>query len=165
MTLVINGTLALPLLVKMGLADSGEVREDIVQRYRAMRNQLMRYLLKKLGENRFWNVDFDAVMFHVPYLKGVTNDEVKLSIRRNKESDSPHHYSVPNLASFVPFIGQANVDDLNKIAKVSISDRLRSMVRTASLIVPNEFSDEVQEIDEDKLVELRSIFIEILGRV
>lgn len=166
MTLVINGTLAGPLLRKLGLADAGEVRDDIVLRYReSMKHHLMGLLLTKLGETRFWNVDFALVEFHVPYLKGVSADEIKLSIRRNKESTSPHHYSVPNLESFIPFIGIQSVEEMNKIAKVSISDRLRSMVRTASLIVPNELSDEVQIIDEEKLVELRAIYIEILGRV
>jgi NhaP-type Na+/H+ or K+/H+ antiporter len=70
LTLLINGSLAGPLLIKLGLAESTAIRKRVVEHFRiAAKENVIHTLIKLLADPRFDHVDMTVIFHHVPILK------------------------------------------------------------------------------------------------
>jgi NhaP-type Na+/H+ or K+/H+ antiporter len=98
LTLVINGSTAGPLLKKLGLADSTEEREKIIEAYRAhLRSEQIDFCAKLLTSPRFKNIDFEFVLDHIPCLKDLTLDQLSDAVEKLKATTTSDNYSPPYL--------------------------------------------------------------------
>lgn len=105
LTLVINGTSAGPLLIKLGLADSTETRKKIVNAFRAgFKQHLILEFVSLLTQNRFRNVNFGLVKSHVPYLADMTKVQLVEAIERHKDTTASDEYQPPYLQGVLPYL-------------------------------------------------------------
>lgn len=105
LTLVINGTTAGPLLVKMGLADSTETRAKIVKAYSAgFRQHTVETFVRLLTEHRFRNVNFGLVKSHVPYLADMTKTHLVEAVEYHKDVTASDDYMPPYLHGVLPYL-------------------------------------------------------------
>jgi ankyrin repeat protein len=108
LTLVINGTLAGPLLVKLGLADSTPMRKRIVEHFRkAAKEKVLNKYIFLLTDPRFRNTtDFALIAHHVPILQDLTVDELQAAVEKNHANTNPNTYKEPRLTSVLPYLLQ-----------------------------------------------------------
>jgi len=117
LTLMINGTLAGPLLVKLGLAESTATREKIVGYfYQAAKDRVIYRFIRLLTDPRFRHVNFPTIAYHVPILRDLTWEELKNAVDRNKAEIPPDKYKPPNLCNVLPHLiekGKVNGNDID----------------------------------------------------
>lgn len=100
-----NGTFAGPLLRKLGLADSSDIRAKMIEAYRIhFRQQQIDDFVELLTLTRFSRVDFGLVKFHVPYLADLTLAQLIESIEKLKETTQQEKYRPPNVDRVVPYL-------------------------------------------------------------
>lgn len=105
LTLVINGITAGPFLRKLGLADTSEERMRIVKAYRLrFRSELIDEMVRLLCQNRFQQVNFALIKFHVPYLADLTKTQLMQAVDKHKSSTPPEEYVPPNLMRILPYV-------------------------------------------------------------
>mmetsp|Transcript_51975 Transcript_51975/g.155981 ORF Transcript_51975/g.155981 Transcript_51975/m.155981 type:complete len:801 (-) Transcript_51975:183-2585(-) len=104
LTLIINGSSCGPILEKLGLADTSASRKRIVVKAEeATRRRILDDFLNLMTDERFYFVDFALVRYHVPLLKDVTANDLKIALEENKESVHPNVYKSPNLEHVLPY--------------------------------------------------------------
>ena len=107
-TLLINGSLAGPLLIKLGLADSTPIRKRIVEHFRkAAKEKVLNKFIFLLTDPRFKNTtDFSLIAHHVPVLQDLTVEELQAAVEKNHANTDPNTYKEPNLANVLPYLLQ-----------------------------------------------------------
>lgn len=191
LTLVINGTLAGPILKKLGLADVGEARKKVVERYReVITSRMLCDLIQHLSHSRFSGVDYAVIKNHVSFFENVTPSQIRYAVKHNKEFTSLLNYKEPNLLSMKPFMSEEDFKDIVATSKINTGARLRAVVSMASiasmssearLAGMNDSSEgqndasclaksaeslrkfmETDVVNTEDAVELRKVFIELL---
>jgi len=105
LTLVINGSTAGPLLIKMGLSDSTNTRKKIVDAYQAgFKRQAIHDMVKLLSKRLFRNVNFALVKHHVPYLSDLTREQLCEAIIHQRDSTPEEDYKPPYLDRILPYL-------------------------------------------------------------
>lgn len=108
LTLIINGSSCGPILARLGLADTSASRKRIIKCAEdAMRRRVLDDFLNLMTDERFNFVDFALVRDHVPMLKDVTADDLRVALEANKESVHPKLYKSPNLQHVLPYFKDA----------------------------------------------------------
>lgn len=167
-TLLINGSLCGPILKKLGLADSTEMREKIVARYRDQaKDYLIKELIGLLTNPHYAKADFQIIQKHVPSLQGILTEDLKLAVKRHKADTPVQDYKKPNLSAFELTHGEDVVRELSALARVSSSAMLQGLVQRTTLSGQNlaktaENFEEEKINDEENLKELRKVFIDLL---
>jgi len=114
LTLVINGTLSGPLLIKLGLADSTDSRKRIVEcAEHSARQKVLDDFIHLMTDPRFFFIDFALVQHHCPILQNLTADELEEAVAQNKIKVHPNLYQTPNLEHVLPYIKES--DKLKKL--------------------------------------------------
>ena len=109
LTLVINGTLSGPLLVKLGLTRSSATRVKLLEDLnRNIRQHVMDEFVKLLAEFRFKDVDYSVIKAHAHsvdfLLQDMTLEELKAAVRRNS------HIASPNLDNVLPYFSKGDIE-------------------------------------------------------
>jgi len=105
MTLTINGTTAGPLLRKLGLADSTETREKIVQAYQVrFHASTIDVFVGLLTQQRFRHVNFALVKDHVPFIADMTKAQLMEAVEKYKDTTAPEDYQPPYLERVLPYL-------------------------------------------------------------
>jgi NhaP-type Na+/H+ or K+/H+ antiporter len=144
MTLVINGATAGPLLKWLGLADSTETREKIIEAYRIhMRATVIDSFVMVLTHEKFKSIDFSFVQDNIPFLLDLTVEQLAEAVEKMKETTEPNAYRPPYLQNVLAVLGHAEAekyeilkDSPEKFARMRIVDRrkkARMMTRRSSL--------------------------------
>jgi len=111
LTLVINGTLAGPLLKTLGLANTTDSRARIVDNIRKkIRDYVLDRFIHLLADPRFGEVGFAVVRHHVPHLKSLTAEDLKKALHENKKSVSASLYQQPNLKNIMPYLKEEDFE-------------------------------------------------------
>ena len=78
LSLIVNGSLAGPLLHYLGLSDASETRKKMLETYREQYClSTIESLVKLLGDKRFHKVSFPVLRHHVLALQNVSKEESK----------------------------------------------------------------------------------------
>jgi len=170
LTLFINGVLAGPLLKALKLGRMSEARKQVVDRYsEVISNELLDLLITLLGQDRFKDIDYTLVRTYVSSLPDATYTNLKMAVRRYKESTEVHKYNTPHLSIFDSTIDGVELDAVKKLAKKNLADNFRSLARKArhmskdeNHLVAHKTSDEYRETSNEKAIELRLLFVELL---
>lgn len=167
LTLVINGTLAGPLLHKLGLAKSSSSRARIVAQ---CKKKIQEYILDRfvhlLSDERFYDVEFSFIRRHVPHLEHLTFEELNAAVQLNKESVAASSYKKPNLKKILPYLAGSDVDE----AVQNISDISQGEEHSDSLATDEEVAEHNRPgslrresgFDFELVKELRLTFIELV---
>ena len=156
LTLVINGTTAGPLLKKLGLANSTEVRKKIVDRYRqSMIVDSLKNLLFILGIPSFAKyVDYGTVRKLVPYLQNANGEQLRLAFARNMTSEESERvgYHAPNLSTLKPFFADSDL-----FADLADSGKSNTADDESDRDENKDDADEepTGEVNQDKVIEVR----------
>ena len=160
LTLVVNGSLAGPLLHKLELSDSTDDRKrvvDSVQRRGVRRIQVE--MMKLLTEPRFRNVDFASVKYHIPALRDFTLEDLKVALQTHKECCPPREYKAPHLKRVLPYLlkeGQ-KASDIEWLQEY----KPRTFESSKSFLEkPKE--EQMTSCDTKRLLELRQSFLTLL---
>lgn len=190
LTLVINGTLAGPILRKLGLADVGEARKKVVERYReVIALRMLQEMLQHLGHARFSGVDFAVLKHHMSFFSDLTPETIQYAVKHNKEFSAVLEYREPNLISLKPFMTAAEFSDVAAAAKINTGQRLRAVISMASIASKSSRANLMKDnsssanlldksrapasdgdlepltddtVDTEEAIELRRLFIELL---
>lgn len=105
MTLCINGSTAGPLLIWLGLSDSTDTRNKIVEAYQVrFKTTSIQALVKLMTQRRFRQVDFALVKHHVPHIADMTKSQLMEAVERYKESTPAEDYNPPYLKRILPYL-------------------------------------------------------------
>jgi len=173
-TLLINATTAGPLLKKLGLADSSEVRQQILH---AIKNHwrvgMIDNMLRLLTQPRFRRVSFAVVRDHVHMLSDLTRADFCEAVEQfhNRNGNDPG-YVPPYLKNIFPYLASehenlkrmssalpkevedAMQDDSSHPRTRRMSGHARESMRTRRVAITDRTPTTVME--------LRRVFIEIL---
>jgi len=171
LTLFINGTLAGPLLKKLNLGRASVARQEVTKRYEdQIKTRLMNQFVILLGKSSFAELDFGIVRKNISQLSSISLTELKLAIRRVKDFTPIHLYNEPDLSMLESYFKneKEEFEKVEMMAKKKLSDSFRSAVRTVAynLELSNEaesFKTDMDSAEDEKLMELRLVFIELLG--
>lgn len=144
MTLFINGTTAGPLLKWLGLADSTETREKIIEAYRIhMRATVIDSFVTVLTHEKFKSIDFSFVQDNIPFLIDLTVEQLAEAVEKMKETTESQTYRPPYLQNVLAVLGNAEAekyeilkDSPEKFTRMRIIDKrkkTRMMTRRSSL--------------------------------
>jgi len=125
LTLCINGTTAGPLLIKLGLADSTETRERIIEAYKVnFRSHLLDRFVDLLTYPRFRPVNFAVVKHHVPCLADLTKQQLLEAVQRHSDSTLPEEYEAPHLLQILPYLDKQEEETagVSKVLRPSVAD-------------------------------------------
>lgn len=172
-TLTINGVTAGPLLRWLGLADSTETRQRIVDAYRVrFRAQHIDNFVHLLTQARFRKVNFALVKHHVPVLADLTREQLVEAVERHKDSTPNESYHPPHLQRVLPYLtdsaadgSDAAIEDaLSSLDTVALSRKLRHEERTRNRRRTKSKSTMHFMLKGEPLsaLELRLLFISIL---
>ena len=135
MTLVVNGTLSGPLLRHLGLAKTGEARQEVARTYHdVVAKKMFSYLLRLLGQPRFAHVDYAAVRKHVSWFEEFSPSDIRFLVKKNKETTPVLLYNEPCLESFEEFLEPEVFQDIRTIAKADRHKKLRSVFLLAGAV-------------------------------
>lgn len=147
-TLMINGTTAGPLLIKLGLADSSETRKKIVAAYEAgFKRHMINQLVTLLSQYRFRNVNYGLVKAHVPYVQGLTKTQLIEAVERHRDTTPAEDYEPPYLHGVMPYLEDdpPEEDEVNKKGNVNGMPTVKS---TEDLL--SELAAEAQKAEREK---------------
>eukprot|EP00980_Cylindrotheca_fusiformis_P029899 scaffold24016_cov117-Cylindrotheca_fusiformis.AAC.1 len=97
MTLVINGITAGPVLRKLGLANSTEARQKIVQSIKIrLRADAIEDFVDLLTQPRFHHTNFALIKHHVPFLADLKRSQLLEAVAKHKDEHGSD-YSPPYL--------------------------------------------------------------------
>lgn len=158
-----NGTLAGPLLIRLGLAKPTETRVRVVRRFeKVYYTKMLDDFVHLLADPRFASVDFAVIRHHVPELEDLTVEELREAVERNKHTVPPAQYKPPTLKNVLSYLEDGNA---------TWSDELGDVATEMSSLpdIGLEDIDETKPTDEDKneesmklLTELRLAFLDMV---
>lgn len=174
LTLVINGTLAGPFLVKLGLAEDTDMRHRIVEKYdQAYTEKLLTDFVHLLMHPLYQGVDFAIVQQHIPEFADVTKSQILEAVARNKAITPALLYREPNLTSVYKALGDdkedADAQDQEKEETSaapsgqdsSTGEEKPAVVKGVSAVGSSPIASTPE--DQEKLtVEFRKMFCEML---
>ena len=120
LTLVVNATASAPILRKLGLTDSTEVRKHILENYRdGARTRTIRDMVRLLTRPQFAQVDFEMISNHLYVLKDLKRHELLDAVEEyRKENSHRADYHEPMVDHLLASLS-GNVEDASaEIAKV-----------------------------------------------
>lgn len=172
LTLLINGTLAGPILKKLGLANLGPARHRIVKIHRdKITKKMFRDLLNFLGETRFSTVEWGHLKSYISFFNEMSANDIRFGVKQYKESTPVLDYIEPNLATFQPYLKEDIYEDIINTSRVDMGQKLKAVVTLARTLrlqrkirTSRIESEEATASDEEHLIELRKVFVEILHR-
>lgn len=104
LTLIINGTLAGPVLKALKLVESTETRKKVVAGYdQTFKKHMYEAFVALLTDQRFQKIDYSLVKHHVHFIRDMTLEDLKAAVKRNKESVGAHEYKAPYLDGILPY--------------------------------------------------------------
>ena len=125
----------------MGLADSTETREKIVEAYKAgFRQKLVETLVTLLTEHRFRNVNFGLVKSHVPYLENLSKIELVEAVEHHKDTCPSDDYHPPFLLGVLPYLSDEKEE--SAVDPRSATGRAGQKVRSDSCLLADLAADE-----------------------
>jgi hypothetical protein len=152
LTLVVNGTLAGPLLKKLGLAKSPEARTRLLKQLeKHLEKHMLDNFIKLLADPRFQGVSLPIIQSHVPYLKNISVDEIKAACERNPKY-------TPNLSGILPYLDTAGHD-------MSWANVKPSETRTPLLFDDIKGMSSTDKDEKEDIIELRHFFLELLSTI
>ena len=166
LTLFINGATAGPFLKKLGLADSTEVRKNIVEAERCkLRSTMIDTCVHLLTHQRFKSVDFSFVQEHIHLLEDLTVEQLVEAVKKMKETTERNAYKPPYLKNILEALGDAKAltaedeelldESPEKYARLRRSER-RRMHKMSSL------ANMMKDHEPLSTKEMRLLFISIL---
>ena len=166
LTLVLLGPTSGFVLKGLGLVTPTESHKTIVSHYvEHMNQQILLLYLELLGQERFANVDFGIVQEHVSPLRGVTEKDLALAIKKY-QSMNPGQ-PLPNLSNLKRYI--ASMDGSDREHSVSLhepSERRRTFPKIVSDVIARQRRETTIDykilLDRDAVMEERKIFLDLL---
>lgn len=166
LTLIINSTVAGPLLRKLGLADKTNVRKRIhlviVQRLRA---KTLASMVNLLSQRRFFRVNFAVVRHHVNLVRDLTTDEVAAAVKKHQRTNRTRkvRQKSPSLMHMFHYLdkGEQEMENLfiNRLLKnVTESEEEYGLTRPKEKTVRKSTTPP----DPQLLLELRRMFLELV---
>lgn len=173
LTLFINGSTAGMLLRKLGLTRASEVRETMVASYyRKLDERLLDSFVHLLANPLFANADFALVKHHVPFLKDLTADSLKVAVLKNKSNVPAKIYHRPKLYGILPYLvrsqGEQTEHDSTWVAELhdyetNVCIGMRDSFRIHKAVEEADLDAlETEHNDDPVTKELRLIFLEVL---
>jgi NhaP-type Na+/H+ or K+/H+ antiporter len=176
MTLVINGTCAGPLLLKLGLADDTKMRKRILETFEsAHKEHMLDSFIQLLTIPIYYNVDFAVIRAHHRVFADFTVDDIRQAVVRNKESVPAKDYNEPYVANMLKFfdpnadVGDPDIPSVNDNKdEIKPATAEEGNIEVAAQDVSNrsglgEISIQcIPEEAPELLIELRKIFVEML---
>jgi NhaP-type Na+/H+ or K+/H+ antiporter len=167
LTLFVNGVLSAPLLRKLGLNRASEERTNVIKRYdQHLKEHMLFQMIKALGMKQYANLDLDIIKRYIPTLSDISSKDLKIAIRKVKDSTPLHLYHEPNLLVFKPFL---TTEEFNNIVTLSELKFYQKFLASVSLVMnTRKISIEVEENNDQtsfnpqKLRELRLVYVELL---
>jgi len=164
-SLVINGTLAGPLLRYLHLADVTETREKIVENFKqTMKEKMVVDFIELLTDYRFRLVDYAVVRAHVPMMENLTLKEVKEAVLQYQKAKGDEALR-PNLKHTLPYL-QVNGEVLDEsFLQEFASDPQQSPKSphaTFESFSTHENPLKSGEMASERLIELRQAFLALL---
>lgn len=168
LTLIVNATTAGPILKKLGLSDSGEVRHKILHAVReTWRSDILDHMIQLLSQHRFRNVSFAIIRAHVHCLSDLTGDELEESIVRfHEKNKNKPSYSPPSLRNILPYIEDetASAKIVSMVGRRSdgtelVTNPRESQIRCKSFVARRASLDTRAP---KTMIETRLIFLEVL---
>ncbi|GAX29583.1 hypothetical protein FisN_24Lh041 [Fistulifera solaris] len=105
LTLVINGVLAAPLIRYLGLTQSTEAREKIINAYETRyKLAMIDEMVRLLTQPRFIMVNFALVKHHVPLLRDLTRQQLRDAVEKYRETTPAEDYKPPFLKRILPYL-------------------------------------------------------------
>lgn len=177
LTLMINGTLAGPLLKKLGLAEDTAMRHRIVSKYdHTYKDKLLTDYVHLLMDPIYQQVDFAIVQQHIPYFADVTEAQFREAVGRNKAQTPAAIYREPDLSKVWKCLKASDPEDQvaeeaqdEAVATSNTQDTEDSLeeqpAKDASAVPLNVVSSSVASTPEEQVeltMEFRKIFVELL---
>mmetsp|Transcript_22808 Transcript_22808/g.33682 ORF Transcript_22808/g.33682 Transcript_22808/m.33682 type:complete len:885 (-) Transcript_22808:166-2820(-) len=155
LTLFINGSTAGPLIKKLGLAAASTFREKLINRYRrSMSLEALEHMFQLLGDSLFSGSDFAVVRTYVPVMKDITDEDIRLALKRNKTKQP---YCEPNLTSLESYFSPEQFREFEELARASESTTIGNC---SSYEKVEEVADD--EDSKEEAIEMRKVFINLL---
>mmetsp|Transcript_8052 Transcript_8052/g.20186 ORF Transcript_8052/g.20186 Transcript_8052/m.20186 type:complete len:1010 (-) Transcript_8052:591-3620(-) len=112
LTLIINGSTAGPVLRKLGLVDSTETRNKIIDAYRIhFRAEMIDSFVELLTNDRFKHVDYALVKSHVPLIADMTLEQLTEAVQKLKDATPEQNYHPPHLEHVLPYFKPDGMTD------------------------------------------------------
>ena len=169
LTLVINGPTSGPILKRLGLVTPTETRKSVVSNYEQhMKEAVLLSYLSLLEQKRFADVDFGIVREHVSPLQDVTQEDFDAACKKYQQENPASNLDALNLTQYVSSKSgekyQRSVSFQGLTHSSSTSSRLSKNGHSSGR--PGGSRETVYDysvsIDESKMLEERSIFINLL---
>jgi len=171
LTLFINGATAGPLLKWLGLADSTETREKIIEAYRVhLRSTMINSCVNLLTHERFKSIDFSFVQERIPILADLTIEQLVEAVKKMKETTEANAYKPPYLQDVLAVITD-NQDLMSQKEKYDIlcespethahTERMERRKRARRATFRSSMAN-MMKGDPLSTVELRLLFISML---
>lgn len=154
LTLIINGSTAGPLLIKLGLAKSTETRERVLKHFKiSMARAILDEYADMVTKPSFQMAKPSLVTHHIPFFDFFTAAEIQAAVNRRKSEVGGHEVSD---------------DDLPGMTFKSTPDGHEGDVETEAMSPPEKALSrkalELPNMDKDaKTKELRLIFLDLLS--
>lgn len=154
LTLVVNGTLAGPLLKKLGLTKSPDARVRLMKQLDKHfdKNHLDEFV-KLLADPRFQGVSLPVIQDHIPFLKNITVSELKAACLRNPKY-------TPNLQGILPYLDTDGQD-------MSWANTEPSETRCPlpALLNTTAGKSSADKDEKEDIIQLRHFFLEVLNTI
>lgn len=168
LTLVLLGPTSGFVLKRLGLVTPTECRKTIVSHYvEHMNHHVLLLYLELLGHERFANVDFGIVQEHVSPLRGVTEKDLALAIKKYQSMNPGQQ--LPNLSNLKRYI--ASIDGSDREQSVSLhepSEKRRTFPKIVSDVIARQRRETIIDyntlLDKDAVMEERKTFLDLLRR-
>lgn len=173
LTLCINGVLAGPFLKILGLNNSTDIRDRMLECYRGhAREHAIEVLVRLLSEKRFKNMNFAVVRHHVPMLGDLTQDELHQATKNFGKYNSSRHVELKDVKRYVtPSSSSSSLDkdedsDSDDKQRADLYHRTKPDSGSTKTFAPKKKSTahmrQAQVVSSLKLQELRHLFLELV---
>ena len=121
------------------------------------KKKMFSHLLTLLGDPRFKEVNYRSVKKHISLFDHLTSAEMRLLVKRNRETTEVIEYRPPNLTTLKPFFESEEVyNELINYSKMSRVTKFRAMISKASTIGVDTSTLRTQEDSDTVAKELES---------
>ena len=177
LTLIINGTLAGPLLKKLGLAEDTKMRHRIVEKYKeAYRKKLLVDFVHLLMDPIYQNTDFSIVRSHIKEFENVNESDFLSAVAQNKEQTPAKLYRPPYIDKVLKCLKMTNdiemeADGRAEVSGVGPSEKDEEPIEEVTAAEPstdvaaNFATSSIASTKEEEIqltMEFRKIFVELL---
>ena len=112
LTLCINGVAAGPFLKMLGLNDSTDIRDRMLECYQGhARQHAIDVLVRLVSEKRFQSVNLAVVRHHVLMLADLTHDELHEAAKNLRKSDPSRHVEMQGIRPYLKSSSSPNKDE------------------------------------------------------